>query len=168
MNKQIDKAKFLELVRVEHDFLQRTVVQLSLEQFVEPGVTGTWSVKDILAHITVWEQRFMRWLDAAVEGTTPERPEPGFTWDDLDKLNERDYLNSRSRQPAEVMLSFMASYEQIFGRLSSLSEAVLFTPGYYTWTGERCLWEVADANSAYHYKEHAIEIRAWLIKKQAE
>ena len=28
---------------------------LSDAALLEPGVTGTWSVKDIIAHVTVWE-----------------------------------------------------------------------------------------------------------------
>ena len=51
---------------------------------LEPGIEGNRSVKDIVAHMTAWEQRMIQWLDESAAGLAPQRPAPGMTWDDLD------------------------------------------------------------------------------------
>jgi len=35
---------------------QASYAGLSDAQLMEPGVTGDWSVRDILAHVTTWEE----------------------------------------------------------------------------------------------------------------
>ena len=37
-------------------------------KLTEPGVTGEWSVKDILAHMTAWEERIAAWAEALNQG----------------------------------------------------------------------------------------------------
>jgi hypothetical protein len=52
------------------------------------GVVGDWSVKDIVARLVDWEQRFIGWYDAGLRGEVPEVPAPGIVWDELDILNK--------------------------------------------------------------------------------
>ena len=35
---------------------------------MEPGVTGDWSVKDVLAHVTIWEAEALKYLPLIAEG----------------------------------------------------------------------------------------------------
>ncbi len=46
---------------------------LSDAQMIEPGVTSNWSVKDSLAHVTIWEEEALKHLPLIVEGRTPPR-----------------------------------------------------------------------------------------------
>ena len=41
---------------------------LSETDLLEPGVTGTWSVRDIIAHVTTWEEEALEHLPAVLEG----------------------------------------------------------------------------------------------------
>jgi hypothetical protein len=43
------------------------------EQLTEPGVTGDWSVKDILAHVSGWEEEALRYLPIVMKGGRPPR-----------------------------------------------------------------------------------------------
>ena len=38
---------------------------------LEPGVTGAWSVKDILAHVTTWEGEALKHLPLVLRGEKP-------------------------------------------------------------------------------------------------
>ena len=40
---------------------------------LEPGVTKAWSVKDIVAHVTTWEEEALKHLPAVLEGRKPPR-----------------------------------------------------------------------------------------------
>ena len=46
---------------------------LSEPQMLEHGVTGNWSVKDIIAHVTWWEEEALKHLPLILEGGRPPR-----------------------------------------------------------------------------------------------
>ena len=46
---------------------------LSDVELMEPGVTGAWSVRDILAHVTTWEEEALKHLPLILKGGTPPR-----------------------------------------------------------------------------------------------
>jgi hypothetical protein len=46
---------------------------LSEAQMYETGVVGEWSVKDILAHVTTWEEEALKYLPSILEGKQPPR-----------------------------------------------------------------------------------------------
>ena len=46
---------------------------LSGARLTEPGVTGDWSVKDILAHVTTWEEEALKHLPVIMAGRHPPR-----------------------------------------------------------------------------------------------
>jgi hypothetical protein len=39
----------------------------------EPGVTGSWSIKDIIAHVSVWEEEALTHLPVVLAGKRPPR-----------------------------------------------------------------------------------------------
>ena len=46
---------------------------LSDGEMTAPGVTGAWSVKDIVAHVTVWEEEALTHLPVVLAGKRPPR-----------------------------------------------------------------------------------------------
>jgi hypothetical protein len=46
---------------------------LSAADFLEPGVTKAWSVRDIIAHVTTWEEEALRHLPTILDGRRPPR-----------------------------------------------------------------------------------------------
>lgn len=46
---------------------------LSDEQLLEPGVMGDWSVKDLIAHVSWWEEEALNHLPEILEGIRPQR-----------------------------------------------------------------------------------------------
>jgi len=42
-------------------------------QLLEPGVTGDWSVRDIIAHVTTWEEEALTHLPLIIAGGRPPR-----------------------------------------------------------------------------------------------
>jgi len=43
------------------------------EQLLEPGVMGDWSVKDLIAHVSWWEEEALNHLPEILEGIRPQR-----------------------------------------------------------------------------------------------
>jgi hypothetical protein len=46
---------------------------LTEEQLMIPNVTGAWSVRDIIAHVTWWDEEALKHLPVVLEGGRPER-----------------------------------------------------------------------------------------------
>ncbi len=53
--------------------LQASYAGLTDAHMTEAGVTGNWSAKDILAHVTIWEEEALKSLPLIAEGGTTPR-----------------------------------------------------------------------------------------------
>ena len=91
--------------------LKRSYAGLADSQLLEPGVTGNWSVKDILAHITTWEEEALKHLPFILEGGTPPRYS--------DEYGGIDAFNAlMTKQKAGLALSdVLKQHEEIHSRL---------------------------------------------------
>jgi len=96
---------------------------------VHPGIVGEWSVKDVLAHLTEWQQMVLGWYHAGQAGETPALPAPGFKWSELPALNQAIYEKHLDRPLPAVLEEFRTAYRQVTAWVESLSEEDLFTPG---------------------------------------
>nr|NIW42800.1 ClbS/DfsB family four-helix bundle protein [candidate division Zixibacteria bacterium] len=63
MEENMTKEKLIQEIHNERMRLEKTLEEVSEQQMVMPGVMDDWTVKDFLAHITVWEQRMIAWLE---------------------------------------------------------------------------------------------------------
>ncbi len=63
------------LERIEHAWkeFEASYDGLSSEELIMPNVTGKWSVRDIIAHVTWWDEEALKHLPVIVEGGRPER-----------------------------------------------------------------------------------------------
>jgi hypothetical protein len=156
------KRELMEVLQDERQLFDTLVARLSDTQMLEPGIEGNRCIKDILAHITDWEQRMILWIQESVAGLTPQRPAPGMTWNDLDRLNEQTYLENKEKPLVEVMPASRYSYTQALQAVQALSEADLFDGRRFAWRDGDPLWHMVAANTWWHYKEHREQIEAWL------
>lgn len=162
MEEKMTRARLLEEIQIEHQRLEKTLVMVSEEQMLIPGVIDEWTVKDILAHITVWEQRMVRWLEEAMRGGVPKMLPDGMTWDDLDEWNEQTYQKHVDRPLEEVLADFERSYPQALKAAQEVSEQDLMDPDRFEWREGDPLWVMVAANTFWHYTEHEESIRTWL------
>jgi hypothetical protein len=159
---QISKPELLKRIYSQRKCLEDSLALLSNEQLVQPGVEGEWSVKDILAHMTAWEKRMIRWVGETLRGQVPEMPAKGMTWDDLDQLNERTYLENRDRPLAEVLADFHHSYQEVLAVVEAIPEEDMVDPNRFEWRAGTPLWKMLAANTWWHYRMHDETIRSWL------
>lgn len=160
--KQLNKDIILEKIRAERRRLEKNLAELNADEMIQPGVVGEWSVKDLLAHLVDWEQRFLRWYDEGLCGLTPETPEPGLTWRDLDILNQRIFGKHRHRPLDDVLAEFHASYQQVLKTIEAMPEEDLIDPDRFEWRAGNPLWTMAAANTSNHYRWAKTQLRKWL------
>ncbi len=159
----LSKTQILAQMQNERQALLDLLTDVSPQELQEPGVVGAWSIKDVLAHLTAWEQLFLGWYQAGVRGETPETPAPGFTWGwkSLDLLNQQIYEQHRQSSLDEVADAFHASYAQLVATVEAMTEAELHNPGVYAWTRKGSLAASLGANSYNHYRWAANLVKQW-------
>ena len=159
------KQELIESIKAERDLLAKKFESLSPEQIAWPGSMDNWSVKDILAHLADWEQRFIGWHQAGLRGEMPEIPAPGMTWRDLPKLNQLIYEKYQHEPLAEVLQLYRNSHLEMLGLIESMTEAEIFEAGNYSWTGKTPLLNWIAANTSEHYAWARRNIRTRVILK---
>lgn len=162
----MDKTTLLNMIQTEYAQFESLIAPLNETQLCTAPFAEEWSIKDIMAHIAVWEQLCTRWLEEFVRGVTPQPSER------LDmESNERIYQENRDRSLAEVRALFHHAHQQFLHQVELLaqtfSEEDLNASHRFAWTeswpGSSLIAVIAD-NSYEHYHDHAQQIRHWLAK----
>ncbi len=105
------KDQLLEKLDRAWDELKQSYVGLAEAQMVEPGLAGDWSVKDVLAHVTTWEEEALKHLPHILVGETP--PRYSVTYGGLDAFNA--LMTERKRElPLDAVLRQL---DETHGRL---------------------------------------------------
>ncbi len=157
---RITKPELLAQIRVERKRLEGVIAALTPDQMLQPGASGEWTVKDVLAHISSWERRMLSWTGSRLRGEAPEVPLP---WD-VERMNAKTYAQVKDKPLADVLEEFRQSYRASLALVESLSEGQLQTTYTDTWPMGP-LWEGVAANMNWHYREHREAIQAWLEKQ---
>ncbi len=154
MDKALEKNAILVQIEAEHTLLQATIARLTPGQMQEPGVNGEWAAKDILAHLSAWEQLFIGWYRAGLKGENPHTPVDGLTWksSDLNLLNERIFQAHRAETLTDVLTTFESSYREIMSLVQEIPEDDMHTPKRYAWMRAGKLAGFVRANTYNHYK----------------
>ena len=118
---------------------------------VEPGVTGAWSVKDILAHVTTWEEEALKCLPVILRGERP--PRYSVTHGGINAFNAHMTERKRAFSLAEVLRQLEDTHSRLVGYLESAPEDQLIT--------ETRFRHRLRMDTYSHYPRHADAIRKW-------
>lgn len=163
MNKPTTKAELLKGIRDERKCLENALKGLTDAEMAKAEAVGTWSVKDILAHVAAWEKSFLKCYQAGLRGekqVMPEWSKPGV----LDAINREIYEHNLNRKLSDVNKDFHESYKRILKTVAQIPEEGMFTPGKFDWTGKATLADYIWSNTGQHYFEHLAMVDA--IKKK--
>jgi hypothetical protein len=97
----VSRSDLLARIETRWRVLLTSYAGLSEAMLVEPGVTGTWSVKDIIAHVTVWEAEALAHLQVVLAGKRP--PRYSVTHGGINAFNAQMTQRNRDLSLAEVM-----------------------------------------------------------------
>ena len=123
-----------------------------IDDVTRDGEDG-WSAKDHLLHLAIWQQRVVDHFAAGVAGTPMQWPEPGFTMERIDELNERDWQAGRDRSMEDIQQAFTTSYDGVDALFQSLTDEELNAPDRYPWIGFEAGAAIVG-NSYGHYGDH--------------
>lgn len=124
---------------------------LANRDLLESGVTGDWSVRDIVAHVTTWEEEALKHLPGVLMGKRP--PRYSVTYGGVDAFNAQATERTRTLSLPAVL----QRQEDVHRRLIALIEAV---PDDQLGGGTRFRHRLR-LDTYGHYPHHARAIEQW-------
>jgi len=124
---------------------------LSDEQMLMPGVQGDWSVRDIIAHVTWWEEEALEHLPLIRQGGRP--PRYSVRYGGIDAFNALRTEQRRHLSLAEVR----RQHDDVHARLVEYATAA----PEELYTHETRFRRRLRLDTYRHYPLHARKIRGW-------
>jgi len=140
-------VKDLEQARNE---LRASYQGLSDEQMTQAGAVGEWSVKDVLTHITSWEEVTLPDLQRVARGDTPTLA--SFDLSKVDDWNAMVMSLRRNLPLDQVLRELDLSRQDLLSALAQLPDSAL-AEGQFA----RGMLTICTV----HDKEHTEDIRQW-------
>jgi hypothetical protein len=147
--KQLDKAWTV---------FKESYAGLSDSQLTEPGVTGHWSVKDIVAHVTWWEEEALQHLPLILTGGRP--PRYSIKYGGIDAFNAQMTEQKRGLSLSDVLRQQEETHRQLIDYVQSAPEE--------QFTRETRFRRRLRLDTYSHYPKHAKAIRAWRARSAGD
>ncbi len=156
------KMQMLVTLKEEFDRWEEFLNGLSEDQITLPNVFDEWSIKDVIAHLTGWQQLSVARLEASLEKNQPKYPEwfPGQDPGDdelLHQTNNRIYHSYCDVPWQDVHYEWQMRYQRVVGLCETILETDLFAKGMFTWLGDYALSSVLEG-TIEHHKEHLLPL----------
>ena len=126
-------------------------VGLSDSAMLTPGVTGAWSVRDIIAHVTTWEEEALKHLPLVLMGKQP--PRYSVTYGGIDAFNARTTEQKKKLSLLEVLRSQEDVHHQLIELIEGVPEDQL--------GGDTRFRHRLRLDTYGHYPKHAEAIKKW-------
>ena len=150
-------AEVLDLVEETFESWMQLLESAPSSKLEEPGVSGDWSLKDIIAHITWHEEQMVEAMEA--------RALIGSEWWELPthERNARIYEERKSEPLQNVLDDAIAAHQQMVHWIQTLSDDELNKPGHFEAMPDDWFFgEILAQNTYQHYGDHAASIARWL------
>ena len=138
--------------------LADSYADLPVTRLLETGVTSRWSVRDVIAHVTWWEEEALKHLPAIAEGIRP--PRYSVAYGGIDAFNALMTAARSELSLGEVLGQFAVVHARLIGYLRGVPESLIAT--------ETPFRHRLKLDTYGHYPKHAKAIREWLARTDAK
>ncbi|HEY3204502.1 MAG TPA: DinB family protein [Thermoanaerobaculia bacterium] len=147
----MDRRQLLKRLAEAWADFEESYAGLSDAELLEPGVTGGWSVRDILAHVTTWEEEAIKHLPLILEGGKP--PRYSVKYGGIDAFNALMTERKKSLSLSEVLRQRDETHRRLIDVIQNAPEDQFLRETRF----RRRLRLVTYG----HYPKHAAAIRKW-------
>ena len=167
----MDKTQFLTVLASERDKFERIIDAVGMHRMDRSGVSGSYSTRDVIAHLTAYEQALVTWLKKAKAGRV--YVDPVLDQPDLAARNAIVCEANRHRSAEEIVTSFRETFGQLEESVRLLTDDELANPEVTAWfvvprwQQKQELWKCIANDSYEHHQQHIPDIERWLIENGA-
>ena len=142
----VKKERTLSKLEREWQALFQLWEDLPEDILLLPGAVGHWSTRDVMAHITTWENEALKALPLILEG----KPLPRYMG--IDAFNAREQEHKRHLPLKRVKDELLATHHKLIQFLKNVPESAFASPRFI---------KRLRLDAIGHYREHAAQIAAW-------
>lgn len=153
----VTRAQLLKRIDKAWQALQESYAGLSDAELVQPGVTGTWSVKDTIAHVTWWEEEALTHLPLILAGGRP--PRYSVVYGGIDAFNAQMAEKKGKLSLSEVLQARDDTHRRLTDYIQTVPVDQFAT--------ETRFRRRLRLDTYGHYPEHAEAIQAWRKRRSA-
>lgn len=148
----VDKTKkLLQKLEIAWSDFRESYAGLSESEVLKPGVTGQWSVKDIVAHVTTWEEETLKHLPGILRGE--KCPRYSLRYGGIDAFNALMTENKKRFSFSQVLSQQDATHRKVIRFIEGVPKEFL--------DGKTRFRHHLRMDTYSHYPKHAAAIRWW-------
>jgi uncharacterized damage-inducible protein DinB len=162
MGEPLNNLELIERVRRARAEWEAVIAPLADEQMVRPGVSGDWSIKDLIAHISWFEREMITVLEkrALIGSELWLLPD--------DPRNAAIFEENKDRSLEDIRQDARAIFDRLLEQLEGLETPELYDPSRFSempldWQP----WKLLAGNTYEHYEDHLPQVQAWLSQKKS-
>lgn len=156
-------ARLADILRAERAKWNALLAQVGPQRMEIPGVEGTWSVKELVAHLTWYERAVVDGAAQIANTGTFTRANDGVG---MDERNARVVAESRARSVDEVLAEADDVFAQLLQVIAACPDDLLNNAKLLGLPDDVPPWMRVANNSYLHYQQHAQSIQAWLARSE--
>jgi hypothetical protein len=153
------RDEFLAELKKSRSAWEGIVKTVPSEEMVQPCLAGGWSGKDIIAHISWYENQMVEMIRA--------REITGSEWWGLplDERNQKVYEINQEKSLDETFADYRAVFQELVAAIETLSDQDLCDPACWkNWPPEwKAPWDpgkVIASNCFDHYTDHLPDLKS--------
>jgi hypothetical protein len=159
MKDPTSKSELLHAIRTARNEWDALIAQIPHYQLSESTGSGSWSIKDIIAHVTEYD----RWLALGLAMRLKKPPQIWLDDISLDEFNAVLYQQIADRNPNDILLDSNQVFRDLIIEIEAHSEAYLFGTHRVEGVSYAVIpFQLLKSESYGHYYDHIPAIRAWL------
>jgi uncharacterized protein (TIGR03083 family) len=152
----------IDVLKHGHLALLQAVENVPDAEWETPGVCGTWSVKEILAHLASYEQALVEVLNALLAEQTDPPPLVLALLTNPQAFNDSQVAQRQSETPTAVLAEYKAAQAQTLSLAAQIPAELFHQNGALPWYGETYDLDDFLAYTYYgHKREHSAEINVF-------
>ena len=144
------KERLFQRINAAWQDLQDAMGGLSDEEMLTPGAVGEWSVRDIIAHVTTWEEEALHALPIIVNGgKLPRYASQGG----IDAFNARQQAARRDVSLDRLRAEMAATHHRFLALIDRIPESAYKTEGRFL--------KRLRLDTYGHWRLHTEDVRRW-------
>jgi hypothetical protein len=153
----VDRSQLLKRLDKAWEGFKASYAGLSDSELMLPGATGNWSVRDIIAHVTWWEEEALMHLPLILAGGKP--PRYSVTYGGINAFNAQMTEQKKNLSLSEVLQQQADTHRRLIDYIQRAPEE--------QFTRETRFRRRLRLDTYSHYPKHAEAIRKWRERRAA-
>jgi hypothetical protein len=165
----VKKSDLLNWLQEENRKWEVLLDHIGPARMDQPGINGSWSMKDIVAHLTGWNRNLVACLQAAQRGESePAPPWPAHLKSE-DEINAWIYETNRGKPVSEVLQESRQVNQQLMAVIEQLPDDVRIDevqeghPFNLVWVDDKRF--LAGEFFDHFWDDHEADVQAWLSRE---